>query len=79
MVLHPGVGWSTVSSNGLTVSSLVDRCLRALVEDECPRDYAELLLGKLDEVVARRDVDELAHVLIELGEALRDSVVELAP
>ena len=68
----------SLTSDPLTVSSLVDRCLRALVEYECPRDYAELLLGKLNEVVARRDVDELARVLIELGEALRNSVVELA-
>jgi len=67
------------SRSAPSVAYLVASALRGVVgrTEARPTEYADLLLGKVDQMVARGDADELAELALDLAQALRDSVEEL--
>ncbi len=62
-----------------TVAYLVRRALQGLVglTEARPTEYADVLLGKVDQMAARRNVDEVTELALDLAQALRDSIGEL--
>ena len=71
--------WAVSSRDDPTVAYLVRRALQGLVglTEARPTEYADVLLGKVDQMVARRNVDEVTELALDLAQALRDSIGEL--
>jgi len=66
------------SRSAPSVTYLVASALRGLMglTEARATEYVDVLLGKVDQMVARRDADELAELALDLAQA-RDSVGEL--